>query len=46
MSILARVTMRSNSKKILGSINLTRSFVVVDVRRYDQPSVILPAYGV
>ena len=46
MSILARVAMCPNPKIILGPVNLTRSFVVVDVRRYDQPSVILPAYGV
>ena len=36
MSILARVATRSHPKIILGPVDLTCSFVVVDVRRFDR----------
>ena len=39
MSILARVATRPHPKIILGPIDLTCSFVVVDVRRFDRPIV-------
>ena len=51
MSILARVATLPHPKIILGPVDLTCSFVVVDVRRFDRPivyaspSFILPAYG-
>ena len=38
-SILARVATHSHPKVILGPVDLTCSFVVVDVRRYDRPIV-------
>ena len=39
MSILARVATRPHPKIILGPVDLTCSFVVVDVRRFDRPIV-------
>ena len=39
MSILARVATHSHPKIILGPVNLTCSFVVVDVCRYDRPII-------
>lgn len=39
LSILSRVTTRPNPKIVLGPVDLTCSFVVVDVRRYDRPIV-------
>ena len=39
MSILARVATRSHPKIILGPVDLTCSFVVVNVRRHDRPIV-------
>ena len=39
ISILARVVTRPNPKIMLGPVDMTCSFVVVDVRRYDSPVV-------
>ena len=39
MSILARVATRPHPKIVLGPVDLTCSFVVVDVRRFDRPIV-------
>lgn len=39
LSILARVATRPNPKVVLGPVDLTCSFVVVDVRRHDHPIV-------
>ncbi|RDB30157.1 White collar 1 protein [Hypsizygus marmoreus] len=39
LSILARVATRPNPRIVLGPVDLTCSFVVVDVRRYDHPIV-------
>ncbi|THH17372.1 hypothetical protein EW146_g3427 [Bondarzewia mesenterica] len=39
LSILARVATRTNPKIVLGPVDLSCSFVVVDVRRYDSPIV-------
>lgn len=39
LSILARVATRPHPKIVLGPVDLTCSFVVVDVRRYDSPIV-------
>ncbi|KAG5720874.1 White collar 1 protein [Termitomyces sp. T112] len=39
LSILARVASRPNPRIILGPVDMTCSFVVVDVRRHDQPIV-------
>ena len=39
LSILARVATRSNPSIALGPVDLTCSFVVVDVRRHDHPIV-------
>ncbi|KAI0697006.1 hypothetical protein BC835DRAFT_1271027 [Cytidiella melzeri] len=39
MSVLARVVTRPNPKIVLGPVDMTCSFVVVDVRRYDSPIV-------
>lgn len=39
LSILARVATRPNPHVVLGPVDLTCSFVVVDVRRYDHPIV-------
>ncbi|KAF8627534.1 hypothetical protein AX15_004382, partial [Amanita polypyramis BW_CC] len=39
LSILARVATRPNPRVVLGPVDLTCSFVVVDVRRYDHPIV-------
>ena len=39
MSIIARVATRAPSKIIQGPVDLTCSFVVVDVRRFDRPIV-------
>ncbi|KAF5345962.1 hypothetical protein D9756_010926 [Leucocoprinus leucothites] len=39
LSILARVTSRPHPRVILGPVDLTCSFVVVDVRRFDHPIV-------
>ncbi|KAL6301100.1 hypothetical protein BKA93DRAFT_902463 [Sparassis latifolia] len=39
LSILSRVANRPHPKVLLGPVDLTCSFVVVDVRRYDSPIV-------
>ncbi|KAI0761095.1 PAS domain-containing protein, partial [Irpex lacteus] len=39
LSILARVVTRPNPKIVLGPVDMTCSFVVVDVRRFDSPIV-------
>ncbi|KAI0087456.1 hypothetical protein BDY19DRAFT_907612 [Irpex rosettiformis] len=39
LSILARVITRPNPKIMLGPVDMTCSFVVVDTRRYDSPVV-------
>jgi PAS domain S-box-containing protein len=39
LSILARVATRPHPKIVLGPVDLTCSFVVVDVRRFDHPIV-------
>lgn len=39
LSILSRVATRPHPKIVLGPVDLTTSFVVVDVRRYDRPIV-------
>ncbi|KAI0346351.1 hypothetical protein BDW22DRAFT_1405233 [Trametopsis cervina] len=39
LSILARVVTRPNPKIALGPVDMTCSFIVVDVRRYDNPVV-------
>lgn len=39
LSILARVATRPNPRVVLGPVDLTCSFVVVDVRRHDHPIV-------
>ena len=39
LSILARIATRPNPHFVLGPVDLTCSFVVVDVRRYDHPIV-------
>ncbi|KAG6899868.1 hypothetical protein C0993_006021 [Termitomyces sp. T159_Od127] len=39
LSILARVASRPNARIVLGPVDMTCSFVVVDVRRHDQPIV-------
>ncbi|KAG6914901.1 hypothetical protein DXG01_014640 [Tephrocybe rancida] len=39
LSILSRVASRPNPQVILGPVDLTTSFVVVDVRRHDSPIV-------
>ncbi|TFK37934.1 PAS domain-containing protein, partial [Crucibulum laeve] len=39
LSILARVATRPHPRVVLGPVDLTCSFVVVDVRRHDQPIV-------
>ncbi|PFH49425.1 hypothetical protein AMATHDRAFT_116853, partial [Amanita thiersii Skay4041] len=39
LSILARVATRPNPRVVLGPVDLTCSFVVVDIRRHDQPIV-------
>lgn len=39
LSVLARVATRPNPHVVLGPVDLTCSFVVVDVRRYDHPIV-------
>ncbi|KZP33915.1 hypothetical protein FIBSPDRAFT_915924 [Athelia psychrophila] len=39
LSILGRVATRPNPKIVLGPVDLTCAFVVVDVRRYDRPVV-------
>ena len=39
MGILARVASRPNPTIVLGPVDLSCSFVVVDVRRYDHPIV-------
>ena len=39
LSILARVATRPNPKVVLGPVDLTCSFVVVDTRRFDHPIV-------
>lgn len=39
LSILARVANRPHPRVILGPVDMTCSFVVVDVRRYDHPIV-------
>ena len=44
MSILARVATCLHSKIILGPVDLTYSFVVVDVRRFDRPIIYASFY--
>nr|BAO20282.1 white collar protein 1 [Grifola frondosa] len=39
LSILSRITTRPNQRIVLGPVDLTCSFVVVDVRRFDSPIV-------
>ncbi|KAG9095836.1 blue light receptor [Ceratobasidium sp. 370] len=39
LGVLARVASRPNPKIVLGPVDLTCSFTVVDVKRYDQPIV-------
>jgi len=39
LSILSRVATRPNPRVVLGPVDLTCSFVVVDLRRYDHPIV-------
>ena len=39
LSILSRVATRPNPRIVLGPVDLTCSFVVVDLRRYDHPIV-------
>ncbi|CAE6458045.1 unnamed protein product [Rhizoctonia solani] len=39
LGVLARVASRPNPKIVLGPVDLTCSFVVVDVKRYDHPIV-------
>ena len=39
LSILARVASRPNPRVVLGPVDLTCAFVVVDLRRYDHPIV-------
>jgi hypothetical protein len=39
LSVLAKVATRPNPKIVLGPVDLTCSFVVVDVRKFDQPIV-------
>ena len=39
LSILSRVATRANPRIVLGPVDLTCSFVVVDLRRYDHPIV-------
>ncbi len=39
LSVLARVATRPNPTVTLGPVDLTSSFVVVDVRRHDHPIV-------
>ena len=39
LSLLARIATRPNPKITLGPVDMTCSFVVVDVRRYDHPIV-------
>jgi PAS domain-containing protein len=39
LGVLARVASRSNPKIVLGPVDLTCSFTVVDIKRYDHPIV-------
>ena len=39
LSILARVATRPNPRVVLGPVDLTCAFVIVDVRRHDQPII-------
>ncbi|KAG6859835.1 hypothetical protein C0995_003183, partial [Termitomyces sp. Mi166 len=39
ISVLARVASRPNPRIVLGPVDMTCSFVVVDIRRHDQPIV-------
>ncbi|ESK88931.1 white collar 1 protein [Moniliophthora roreri MCA 2997] len=39
LSVMARVATRPDPKVVLGPVDLTSSFVVVDVRRYDNPVI-------
>ena len=39
LSILSRVATRPNPRVVLGPVDLTCAFVVVDIRRYDHPIV-------
>ena len=39
LSILSRVATRPNPRVVLGPVDLTCSFVIVDLRRYDHPIV-------
>jgi PAS domain-containing protein len=39
LGVLARVASRPNPKIVLGPVDLTCSFTVVDIKRYDHPIV-------
>ncbi|QRV91427.1 White collar 1 protein [Ceratobasidium sp. AG-Ba] len=44
LGVLARVASRPNPKIVLGPVDLTCSFTVVDVKRYDHPIVYSPTF--